>query len=40
MAVSKTSDPADGFYGPFVFRNDGLDDEGAPLPGLEARRGG
>ena len=35
LAASKTSNPADGFLGPYVFRNDGLDREGKPLPGLD-----
>ena len=41
VAVSKTSDPADGFLGPYVVRNDGLDEKGEkPLPGLERCGGG
>ena len=35
VAVSRTSDPADGWLGPYVVRNDGLDAEGNALPGLE-----
>eukprot|EP00884_Botryococcus_braunii_P006569 jgi/Botrbrau1/15913/Bobra.40_1s0095.1 len=36
VAVSKTSDPTEGWLGPFVVRNDGLDAEGRQaLPGLE-----
>ena len=35
LSVSKTSNPADGFLGPYIFRNDGLDREGKPLPGLD-----
>ena len=35
LSVSKTSNPADGFSGPYVFRNDGLDREGKPLQGLD-----
>lgn len=40
VAVSKTGNPADGFHGPYVFRNDGLDKESKPLPGLEDCAGG
>jgi hypothetical protein len=41
VAVSRTSDPADGFLGPYVIRNDGLDVKGEkPLPGLERCGGG
>ena len=41
VAVSRTSDPADGFLGPYVIRNDGLDAKGEkPLPGLERCGGG
>ena len=40
VAVSKTSNPADGFHGPYVFRNDGLDKDSKPLPGLEDCAGG
>ena len=36
VAVSKTEDPADGWLGPYIVRNDGLDAHGAALPGLEA----
>ena len=35
VAVSKTGNPADGFLGPYIFSNDGLDPKGVPLPGLE-----
>ena len=41
VAVPRTSDPADGFLGPYVIRNDGLDTKGErPLPGLERCSGG
>ena len=37
VAVSRTSDPVrDGWDGPFLVRNDGLDQKGKSLPGLEA----
>ena len=36
VAVSKTSNPADGWLGPYIVRNDGLDARGRGLPGLEA----
>ena len=36
LAVSATSNPGDGFIGPYIFPNDGLDAAGQPLPGLEA----
>ena len=40
VAVSKSSNPSDGWLGPYVFRNDGLDAAGkTPLPGLEKCRG-
>ena len=39
VAVSASSDPADGFIGPYIFPNDGLDSAGKPLPGLEACAG-
>jgi len=43
LAVSRSSDPVkDGWDGPFTVRNDGLDQRGKSLPGLEAcgRAGG
>jgi len=43
VAVSRSSDPVrDGWDGPFLVRNDGLDQRGKSLPGLEAcgRSGG
>eukprot|EP00884_Botryococcus_braunii_P017857 jgi/Botrbrau1/4755/Bobra.0137s0027.1 len=34
VAVSKTSNPIDGFYGPFIFRNDGLNPVNVSLPAM------